>query len=94
MNAEKSETEASDASKEESTETKPAVLWAGQVEIEDKFDNDLYTILRMNCKLYVLESDKVNWAERGYGVLKLIDTPDGSNCKISKFLENLELKLD
>lgn len=82
VNADKTETDVATPT-EEAVEQKPvAPLWTGHGEAEEKFDNDLYTIMRLNCKLYVLESDKANWAERGYGVLKLIDTPDGSNCKI------------
>jgi hypothetical protein len=65
---------------------KAAALWSSSNENEYAERNeieDLNTILKMNCKLYVLESDKANWAERGYGMLKLIDTPDETNCKIS-----------
>lgn len=68
----------------ESSETKTPTLWSGQVEPDEKFDNELDSIFKINCKLFVLESDKVSWSERGYGLLKLIDTPDKSNCKISK----------
>lgn len=45
--------------------------------------NDADTIIRLNCKLFVL-TDKVNWTERGYGLLKLINSNDGINCNISK----------
>jgi hypothetical protein len=63
-----------------------APLWSSSNENEYAERNeidDMNTILKINCKLYVLESDKANWAERGYGMLKLIDTPDETNCKIS-----------
>lgn len=79
-------TEASELDQEESkelSETKPATLWTGQVDTDEKFDNELDSIFKLNCKLFVLESDKASWSERGYGLLKLIDTPDRSNCKIS-----------
>lgn len=48
--------------------------------------DDANTLIRMNCKLFVLEKnqkDQSNWSERGYGVLKMIDSADGINCKIS-----------
>lgn len=38
----------------------------------------------------MLETDKAKWIERGYGILKLIDSNDGINCKISK--SSLKLK--
>lgn len=47
-------------------------------------ESDIYSLCKLNCKLYVLEADKTNWAERGYGILKVIETSDGNNCKISK----------
>ncbi|RMZ96396.1 ran-binding 3 isoform X2 [Brachionus plicatilis] len=78
-------TEASELDQEESkelSEIKPATLWTGQVDTDEKFDNELDSIFKLNCKLFVLESDKASWSERGYGLLKLIDTPDRSNCKI------------
>lgn len=77
--------------KEEASKQVSSSLWSGTTEVEgdkhafDPYENDLYTLLRLNCKLFVLESDKINWAERGYGVLKVIDSNDGTNCKISKF---------
>ncbi|CAF0783505.1 unnamed protein product [Brachionus calyciflorus] len=91
INADKAENEtsAADDTPKEDTESKPTNLWTGHAETEDKFDNDMYTILRMNCKLFVLESDKANWVERGYGVLKLVDTPDGSNCKIMMWTDKI-----
>ena len=49
--------------------------------------NDANTIAKFNCKLYVLEADKVNWIERGYGVMKLVDSNDGYNCKLSTYIK-------
>lgn len=43
--------------------------------------------MKLSCKLFVLnvlETDKVDWVERGYGILKVIDSNDGVNCKMSK----------
>lgn len=48
----------------------------------DTLENDANTIMKLNCKLFVLESNKANWAERGYGIFKLIDLNDGYNCKL------------
>jgi hypothetical protein len=69
-----------------SSKSKPIGLWSNEnSELAEKNEqDDLNTILKVTCKLYVLESDKANWAERGYGIFKLIDTPDETNCKISK----------
>lgn len=50
----------------------------------DAVENELYTLLKINCKLYVLDAEKSNWNERGYGILKVIETNEGQNCKISK----------
>lgn len=50
-------------------------------------ENDANTLIRMNCKLFVLDKDakdQANWAERGYGILKMIESEEGENCKISK----------
>lgn len=41
-------------------------------------------ILKLNCKLYLLDIDKKNWLERGYGILKIFETNDRSNYKMSK----------
>ena len=64
------------------------VLWSSDVDSEkfssDALENDSHTLLKLNCKLFILEIDKANWLERGYGILKVIETSDGSNCKISK----------
>ena len=72
------------------SKNKPAsALWSSSNENEFAEKNeidDMNTILKINCKLYVLESEKSNWAERGYGIFKLIDTPDETNCKMSLFL--------
>ncbi len=49
-------------------------------------ENDFNTLIRMNCKLFVLDKDQKDqavWTERGYGVLKIIDCDDGLNSKIS-----------
>lgn len=49
-------------------------------------DNDADVLIRMNCKLFVLDKDAKDqaiWTERGYGILKMIDTNDGLNSKIS-----------
>ena len=72
-------------------------LWGnannGNVGLENEADqidnNDINTLLRLNCKLFLLETDKAKWIERGYGILKIIDSSDGLNCKISelKFIE-------
>lgn len=48
-------------------------------------ENDANTLIRMNCKLFVLDKDskdQANWAERGYGILKMIECEEGDNCKI------------
>ena len=81
-----------DANKDESTEPKSTsnTLWPlnSDAANEDALEqNDANTIAKFNCKLYVLETDKVNWAERGYGIMKLIDSNDGQNCKLSKYLD-------
>ena len=91
--------EAAGSSSEAKAKAPAAALWSASNENEYAERNeieDLNTILKMNCKLYVLESDKANWAERGYGMLKLIDTPDETNCKISKFVfySSLSIILD
>lgn len=77
------------ANKDESTEPKSSTtttLWpltSDTAANEDALEqNDANTIAKFNCKLYVLETDKVNWAERGYGIMKLIDSSDGHNCKL------------
>ena len=49
---------------------------------ENALENDVNTVIKLNCKLFVLESNKANWLERGYGILKLIDLNDGYNCKL------------
>lgn len=38
-------------------------------------------LLKINCKLYLLDAKKT-WVERGYGMLKVIETNDKTNCKI------------
>ena len=65
-------------------ESKP--LWPITTENEaDQIENnEANTILKLNCKLFVLEPEKSKWNERGYGILKVIDSNDGVNCKISK----------
>jgi len=55
--------------------------------VSDSLENDANTLIRMNCKLFVLDKDskdQANWAERGYGILKMIECDEGENCKISK----------
>ena len=47
-------------------------------------ENDSSTLLKLNCKLFVLANDKINWLERGYGILKIFDSSEGYNCRISK----------
>lgn len=76
-----------------------ASSWLNDAESAEKYANalhesDLYSLCKINCKLYVLEADKTNWAERGYGILKVIETSDGSNCRISKtfFLDLIVFK--
>ncbi len=86
------ETNLSDNNGKESSDNQPAinktVLWSSDVDSEkfssDALENDSYTLLKLNCKLFILEIDKANWLERGYGILKVIETSDSSNCKISK----------
>lgn len=54
--------------------------------------DDANTLIRMNCKLFVLEKnqkDQSNWSERGYGVLKMIDSADGINCKIMMWTDKI-----
>lgn len=73
------------------------VLWSSDVDAEkfssDALENDSHTLLKLNCKLFILEIDKANWLERGYGILKVIETSDGSNCKISKTSLKFDIKL-
>ena len=47
-------------------------------------------LLKINCKLYLLDAKKT-WQERGYGMLKVIETNDKTNCKISKRTRRLAL---
>ena len=78
-------------SKEETNEavvaadtTKP--LWSeNNVDYFDPNENNENTLFKINCKLYLLEADKANWVERGYGILKVIDSNDDLNCNISEF---------
>jgi hypothetical protein len=72
--------------KNQTTETKTS-LWTSVInenEADQIEHNDANTFLRLNCKLFLLDTDKAKWLERGYGILKLIDSNDGLNCKISK----------
>lgn len=65
---------------------KSAKLWSSSNEneyVEKTEQDDMNTLMKMNCKLYVLDSDKANWTEKGYGMLKVIDMPEEQNCKIS-----------
>jgi hypothetical protein len=48
----------------------------------DPTESNENTLFKVNCKLYLLEADKQNWVERGYGILKVIDLSDDLNCKI------------
>lgn len=52
---------------------------------ENDIDSDLL-LFKVNCKLYLLESDKMNWLEKGYGLLKIFETNDRTNCKLSESL--------
>jgi hypothetical protein len=60
--------------------------WKSSNQIEDSIVNDESdTILKISCKLYLLEAEKQNWLERGYGILRVLKTDDESstsNCKI------------
>ena len=72
------------------TKSSCTALWSSANESEFAEKNEIEecnTIMKINCKLYVLESDKANWAERGYGILKLIDIPDENNCKIMMWMD-------
>ena len=73
----------------DAVEAKP--LWSTeQNEYYDPTENNENTLFKLNCKLYLLEADKANWVERGYGILKVIDTNDDLNCNISKSKERLK----
>ena len=51
---------------------------------EDYSENDQESsLIKINCKLYILDAKKT-WLERGYGMLKIIETTDKTNCKISE----------
>lgn len=72
-----------------STNNVASSSWLNDAESAEKYatalhESDLYSLCKINCRLYVLEAEKSNWAERGYGILKVIETSDGSNCRISK----------
>lgn len=68
---------------DKTNEQKP--LWSTTENEADQIENnEANTILKLNCKLFVLDTDKAKWNERGYGILKVIDSNDGFNCKISK----------
>ncbi len=78
-------------SNEETTETTVATenttktLWSeNNVDYFDPNENNENTLFKINCKLYLLEADKANWVERGYGILKVIDSNDDLNCNISE----------
>ena len=61
------------------------VLWTSKAEalLDLESDDAANTLLKLNgCKLFVLDTDMCNWTERGYGVLKLIETSDALNTKI------------
>jgi len=80
---------------ENSEVTEPATTKAVFAEVDaEKYntnENDVNTLIRMNCKLFVLDKDQKDqsvWTERGYGVLKIIDSEDGLNSKISKLIIN------
>lgn len=53
---------------------------------EHEIDN-YSEILKLNCKLYCLESDKATWNERGFGILKIIETSDKSNLQLSTYFK-------
>ena len=74
---------------EANVDAKSAPLWnaLNENEVDTIENNDAHTLIRMNCKLFILEKDKADWIERGYGILKMIDSIDGINCKISKLLK-------
>lgn len=71
-------------------EAKPIPVFGNQeVETEkshiENTENDANSLIRMKCKLFVLDKDskdQASWSERGYGTLKMIDANDGINCKI------------
>jgi hypothetical protein len=67
-----------------SHENKPLWPLTTENEADQIENNEANTIFKLNCKLFVLEADKAKWNERGYGILKVIDSNDGVNCKISK----------
>lgn len=70
--------------KQDSTAASDALLLESK-HVHDSLENDANTLIRMNCKLFVLDKDskdQANWAERGYGILKMIECDEGDNCKI------------
>ena len=76
----------SDEATKKETESEPKPLWSSEnVDYYDPTENNENTLFKVNCKLYLLEADKANWVERGYGILKVIDSNDDLNCNISKF---------
>ena len=81
------ESEAKENAKEENgTISKLSTTLPGGYDIEsDRYslENDSNTLLKLNCKLFMLCDDKINWQERGYGILKIFDSNDGYNCRIS-----------
>jgi len=74
----------SDNKEEANGEARSAPLWnaLNENDVDTIENNDAHTLIRMNCKLFILEKDKADWIERGYGILKMIDSTDGLNCKI------------
>jgi hypothetical protein len=70
----------------ETSETATKTLWSTENNGDyfDPNENNENTLFKINCKLYLLEADKANWVERGYGILKVIDSNDDLNCNISK----------
>lgn len=88
---------------DKTNEQKP--LWSTTENEADQIENnEANTIFKLNCKLFVLDTDKAKWNERGYGILKVIDSNDGFNCKImmwtdkcfrlilnTKFFEKMQL---
>ncbi len=70
----------------ETSETAAKTLWSTENNGDyfDPNENNENTLFKINCKLYLLEADKANWVERGYGILKVIDSNDDLNCNISR----------
>lgn len=69
-------------------ETKPTSIFGNTENEAEKYNSETHdanTLIRMKCKIFVLDKDQkdqASWSERGYGTLKMIDSNDDINCRI------------